>query len=192
MRSVTHYIQVIKDVHRECLPITDGKVATYIPELGKVDPELFGIAICTVDGQMYKYGDIDHEFSIQSMSKPLAYAHALQERGFEFMKTKVNVEPAGGAFDTIDMDSQKRPFNPFINSGAIAVAMQLHGDMQLRYQVLHVLMFCVSTRLRGCSFTCYGCAYTYAVLNKSYSSQLLAVSLNDLAQRVIKVRPIAC
>ena len=148
MRSMTHYIQVIKDVHRDCLPISDGKVATYIPELGKVDPELFGIAICTVDGHVYKYGDVDHEFSIQSMSKPLAYAHALQERGFDFMKTKVNVEPAGGAFDTIEMDSQKRPFNPFINSGAIAVAMQLHGDMHVRYQVFHVLMFCVSTCLR--------------------------------------------
>ena len=175
MRSATHYIQVIKDVHRECLPITDGKVATYIPELGKVDPELFAIAICTVDGKMYKYGDFDYEFSIQSMSKPLAYAHALQERGFEFMKTKVNVEPAGGAFDTIDMDSQKRPFNPFINSGAIAVAMQLHGDMQLRYQVFHVLMFCVITRLRRVHV--HGCVYTCAVLNKSYASQPRAVSI---------------
>ena len=129
-------MQVIKEVHRDCMGFTDGKVATYIPELGKVDPNLFAIVICTVDGKVYKHGDFDFEFSIQSMSKPLAYAHALEERGFDFMKTKVNVEPAGGAFDTIEMDAMNRPFNPFINSGAIAVAMQLHGDKKTRYEVL--------------------------------------------------------
>ena len=32
--------------------IKDGKVANYIPELGCVDPNLFGVAICTVDGQV--------------------------------------------------------------------------------------------------------------------------------------------
>lgn len=68
------------------------------------------------------------------MSKPIAYAHAITERGFEFMKTKVNVEPAGGAFDTMDMDPQGRPFNPYINSGAICVAMQLEGDMHQRFR----------------------------------------------------------
>ena len=44
------------------------------------------------------------------MSKPLAYAHALSQRGFPHMKTKVNVEPAGGAFDTMEMDDKNHPF----------------------------------------------------------------------------------
>jgi glutaminase len=74
-------------------------------------------------------------FSIQSMSKPITYAHAIAERGKDFMATKVNVEPAGGAFDTIEMDPLGRPFNPYINSGAIAVVMQLEGDMHQRERV---------------------------------------------------------
>ena len=102
--------KIVQEVHAQILPLTAGKVATYIPELGKVSPELFGIAICTVEGKIFKFGDVDHEFSIQSMSKPLAYAHALSERGFPHMKTKVNVEPAGGAFDTMEMDDKNRPF----------------------------------------------------------------------------------
>ena len=105
--------KIVQEVHAQILPLTSGKVATYIPELGKVPPELFGIAICTVDGKVFKFGDVDHEFSIQSMSKPLLFAHALSECGFLHMKTKVNVEPAGGAFDTMELDDKNRPFKYF-------------------------------------------------------------------------------
>ena len=105
--------KIVQEVHAHVLPLTEGKVATYIPELGKVSPDLFGIAICTVEGQIFKFGDVDHEFSIQSMSKPLLYAHALSECGFLHMKTKVNVEPAGGAFDTMELDDKNRPFKYF-------------------------------------------------------------------------------
>ncbi len=108
--------KIVQEVHAQILPLTEGKVATYIPELGNVPPELFGIAICRVDGKIFKYGDVDHEFSIQSMSKPLAYAHALSERGFPHMKTKFNVGPAGGAFDTMELDEKKRPFKYFFLS----------------------------------------------------------------------------
>jgi hypothetical protein len=105
--------KIVQEVHAHILPLTGGKVATYIPELGRVSPELFGIAICTVEGKIFKFGDVDHEFSIQSMSMPLAYAHALSERGFPHMKTKVNVEAACGAFDTMELDDKNRPFKYF-------------------------------------------------------------------------------
>jgi glutaminase len=105
--------KIVQEVHAHVLPLTGGKVATYIPELGRVSPELFGIAICTVEGKIFKFGDVDHEFSIQSMSMPLAYAHALSERGFPHMKTKVNVEAAGGDFDTMELDDKNRPFKYF-------------------------------------------------------------------------------
>ena len=105
--------KIVQEVHAHVLPLTGGKVATYIPELSKVSPDLFGIAICTVDGQIFKFGDVDHEFSVQSMCKPLLYAHALSECGFLHMKTKVNVEPAGGAFDTMELDDKNRPFKYF-------------------------------------------------------------------------------
>ncbi|MFP5434112.1 MAG: glutaminase, partial [Alphaproteobacteria bacterium] len=46
-----------------------GAVASYIPELAKVDPAQFGIAIATADGRMICGGDADTGFSIQSISK---------------------------------------------------------------------------------------------------------------------------
>ncbi len=35
----------IDDAHEKYQPINEGQVATYIPELGKANPDLFGIAL---------------------------------------------------------------------------------------------------------------------------------------------------
>jgi glutaminase len=36
---------------------TAGHVADYIPELGKADPDHFGISLATLDGHIYEVGD---------------------------------------------------------------------------------------------------------------------------------------
>jgi glutaminase len=109
--------------------VTGGKVADYIPELGKADPNLFGIALATVDGELYTTGDADHTFTIQSVSKPFMYGHALQKLGREAVLRHVGVEPTGEAFNSIVLDEvANRPFNPMVNAGAIAVAELMQGD----------------------------------------------------------------
>ena len=103
--------------------MTGGKPADYIPELGKADPNLFGIAIATVDGQVYAVGDTEIPFTIQSVSKPFMYGYALQHHGREAVLKHVGVEPTGEAFNSIVLDEViNRPFNPMVNAGAIAVA----------------------------------------------------------------------
>lgn len=110
-------------------PLRDGTVASYIPELAKVDADGFGIAIATVDGQVYEVGDSGLPFTIQSVSKPLAYGVALQERGAERVAQAVGVEPSGEAFNSISLEpGTGRPLNPMINAGAIAVASLIAGD----------------------------------------------------------------
>ena len=91
----TNVHKVLLKVLEEVRPNTSGSLPTYIPQLGMVPPDLFGICLCTVDGAIYKVGDCEYDFSIQSMSKPLGYAHALNQCGVDHMKLKVNVEPAG-------------------------------------------------------------------------------------------------
>ncbi|MEV3872073.1 glutaminase [Streptomyces sp. NPDC049906] len=99
---------------------TSGEPADYIPELATADPELLGAVFATVDGEVYGAGDIDTEFTIQSISKPFAYALALTDRGFDPVLAKVGVEPSGEAFNRISLESDTgRPFNPMINAGAI-------------------------------------------------------------------------
>jgi len=111
--------------------MSGGSPADYIPELGKVDPSLFGIAIATVDGQVYAVGDADHPFTIQSVSKPFMYGYALQHYGRLRVLEQVGVEPTGEAFNSIVLDEvHNRPFNPMVNAGAIAVAEMMLGDTQ--------------------------------------------------------------
>jgi glutaminase len=99
-----------------------GLVASYIPELAKVDVAHFGIAIATVDGKMIAHGDADTGFSIQSISKVFALTLALGKVGDQLW-TRVGREPSGTAFNSIVQleHEQGVPRNPFINAGAIVV-----------------------------------------------------------------------
>ena len=53
-------------------------MASDISELAKAEPALFGIAIATVDGQVYEVGSTRTPLTIQSISKPLAYGATLE------------------------------------------------------------------------------------------------------------------
>jgi len=81
LAALTPIEDYLADLHARVLQVTGGSPADYIPELGKVDPTLFGIAIATVDGQIYAAGDTDVPFTIQSVSKPFMYGYALQHYG---------------------------------------------------------------------------------------------------------------
>ncbi|WP_349271280.1 glutaminase [Mycolicibacterium parafortuitum] len=99
---------------------SSGALADYIPELAAADPERLGAAFAMVDGAVYGVGDVDTEFTIQSISKPFAYALALADRGFDAVLAKVGVEPSGEAFNELSLEGGTgRPLNPMINAGAI-------------------------------------------------------------------------
>lgn len=139
MRSVIpdYLTEVLGDVQSD----TSGEPAGYIPELAAADPERLGAVFATVDGEVYGAGDIDTEFTIQSISKPFTYALALSDRGFDPVLAKVGVEPSGEAFNQISLESDTgRPLNPMINAGAIT-AHSLAGseDLSLTQRVERVV-----------------------------------------------------
>jgi glutaminase len=119
----------IAELHARVSQMSGGKVADYIPELGKADPATFGIALATVDGEDYATGESHHGFTIQSVSKPFMYGYALQHYGRQYVLRHVGVEPTGEAFNSIVLDEvANRPFNPMVNAGAIAVAALMPGS----------------------------------------------------------------
>ena len=121
----------LAELHGRIAKVADGKPADYIPELGKTDPNVFGIAIATVDGEVYAVGDANVPFTIQSVSKPFMYGYALQHYGREAVLKHVGVEPTGEAFNALVLDEvANRPFNPMVNAGAIAVAELMQGATQ--------------------------------------------------------------
>ena len=88
-----------------------GKLASYIPELTKADPDHFGVVLTAADGQSYAVGEADALFTIQSISKPLVYGLALEDHGTDGVLRRVGVEPTGEAFNSIVMDELNRLFN---------------------------------------------------------------------------------
>ena len=118
----------LDELYNKYRPLQAGQLATYIPELAKVNPDLFSICIVTVNGQCFKVGDFQQLFTIQSISKVFVYGLALEEHGRERVLAKVGVEPTGDAFNAIILDEKsKRPYNPMVNAGAIAITSLIKG-----------------------------------------------------------------
>ena len=120
----------LNQVLSNCDLKNEGALADYIPELANADPNKLALALSTVDGVIYSSGDVDVEFTIQSMSKPFAYALALTEHGLDAVLSKVGVEPSGEAFNQIALDRGNLPKNPMINSGAITTHSLIPFDAQ--------------------------------------------------------------
>ncbi len=124
----SHELQrLIDGLHDEYRSLSDGEVATYIPELSKANPDHFGICVATSGGQVFEAGDCDRPFTIQSISKPFTFGMALEAFGHDRVWQHVDVEPSGDAFNSIELQNgTNRPHNPMVNSGAITVTALLH------------------------------------------------------------------
>jgi glutaminase len=117
------YTKIFHEIVSELTDTDDcGKVATYIPELGKVDPNKLGIHLTTVQKNHYSYGDSNEKFSVQSIAKVLTLTLALKILGKDVWD-RVGVEPSGTAFNSLVQLEYERgiPRNPFINAGAIVI-----------------------------------------------------------------------
>jgi glutaminase len=126
----------LNDLYDRHLPNQSGDLASYIPELAAVNADQFAIAFATTDGFVYEVGDAQSQFTIQSVSKAVIYALALEDHGRETVLKHIGVEPSGEAFNSITFDERNnRPFNPMVNSGAIAATAMIKGtDHEERYR----------------------------------------------------------
>lgn len=116
--------RALEETWEWCRDRDGGHLATYIPELAKVDPDRFSLTACTPSGEVVAVGDSGHGFTLQSLCKPFLYGGALKEHGAAAVAERVGVEPTGDAFDSIVRleSGTHRPHNPMVNAGALAVA----------------------------------------------------------------------
>jgi glutaminase len=107
-----------------------GTVASYIPELDKARKDALGIYILDNEGNEYFSGDYETKFTIQSISKIVALMLAILDNGEEYVFSKVGMEPTGDPFNSItklETSRERKPYNPLINAGAIAVSSMIKG-----------------------------------------------------------------
>jgi glutaminase len=140
---VTDLQAVIDEIHADLAPrFGEGKPADYIPQLARVDPRQFGLAVITLDGTAYVSGAADTTFSIQSISKVFLLTLALGRLG-EGLWRHLGREPSGSAFNSIiQLELEKgRPRNPFINAGAILVTDLVMANHKPREAIGEILRF---------------------------------------------------
>lgn len=140
MPNLTDVVNEIADEMRQ--RSDRGTVASYIPELARVDPKQFGLVVIDNAGTVAAAGDCDTPFSIQSISKVFTLTLALGKVGDRLWK-RVGREPSGSAFNSIVQLEHERgiPRNPFINAGAIAVTDLILSGHQPREALGEILRF---------------------------------------------------
>ncbi|HEY1305414.1 MAG TPA: glutaminase A [Vicinamibacterales bacterium] len=115
--------------------LKEGKNADYIPALAKVNPDLFGIVLITVDGKVFTAGDVKTEVSIQSISKVFTMAQVIQEQGLDSIEKRIGVDATGARFNSIiaveavktTVGTGAPEMNPLVNPGAISATSMVIG-----------------------------------------------------------------
>ena len=140
--------KLLEKILADCAHYTSqGHVATYIPELAKVDPNKLGIYVLLEDGSAYAAGDSLELFTMQSVVKPLILLQALMDSGIDTVRALVGVEATGKPFDAFNYSDQALTgahINPMINTGAIALCTLIRGDS---YEVKFSRLLALARRL---------------------------------------------
>src|SRR5436190_2463342 len=121
--------KALNDAYEKFKNLKEGKNADYIKELATVDPNIYGIAIVTTDGQVYTKGDLKSAVSIQSISKVFTMAKVIEENGAKFIMDKIGVDATGMRFNSIvAVEMQKgKEINPLVKPGAIESTSLVKG-----------------------------------------------------------------
>src|SRR5262245_2764170 len=126
----------VNAAYKQSQNLKEGKNADYIPALAKVDPNLFGIALVTVDGKVFTAGDVKTEVSIQSISKVFTMAQVIQEQGLESIEKRIGVDATGMRFNSIvaiefvknEAGPAAGEMNALVNPGAIPATSMVTGN----------------------------------------------------------------
>lgn len=124
--------ELLEQLIDQCRPYaSEGKLASYIPELTKADPNALGVYLIGSDGKHYCAGDYTQKFTIQSVVKPILLLLALMDNGIEQVRSRIGVEATGKPFDAINVSAQSllsEHLNPMVNMGAIALCPMIRGN----------------------------------------------------------------
>ena len=121
--------KALDGAHEKFKGLKEGSNADYIPVLKKQDSEQFGIVLVTADGRVFDVGNIDKEFSIQSISKVITMAQVIQESGEKAILDSVGVVATGDVFNSIVAVEKAKGhnMNALVNPGAIATTSMVKG-----------------------------------------------------------------
>ncbi|MBT0810077.1 glutaminase [Litoribacter ruber] len=128
----------IIEIFEQVAPHTEGTPDEDLFPEGLENPP-FAVSICTIDGQLLQLGDHHLSFSVQSISKPINYGIALEERGEELVHQHIGREPGAENFEKgMVLNRENLPHNPMINSGSIMSGCLIKPDWDNKKKLKHV------------------------------------------------------
>jgi glutaminase len=129
------FFQEVRKIYNKLKNTGGGKNADYISALEKVNPNLYSITICTVDGQYFNIGDFKHEFAIESCSKVFTLALALEKYGKSVLKDKIGEYTSKENFNSICAVDKisNHTINSFNNGGAMATTSLLYNPNKQKF-----------------------------------------------------------
>ncbi len=122
-RGIMEYKEILKTIYDEVDNLDNsGKVASYIPELAKVNASKFGVFLQPINQQGCGVGDFNEKFSIQSISKVFLFLLVYKDIKSDLWK-RMSFEPSGDSFNSLIQLEMEHgvPRNPLINAGAIVL-----------------------------------------------------------------------
>lgn len=133
--DIDSFFNSITKIYNKLKNTSGGKNVDYIQELAKVDPTLYAISICTVDGETFNIGDYKNNFSIQSCSKIFTLALALKTFGIKYVSDKIGAKKSDEPFNSISAANKEKThtINSFVNAGAMATTSLLYQPNKKAY-----------------------------------------------------------
>ena len=122
---------------------TQGKVADYIPELGKMSADAIAFSVVDTNGKVISVGDTNKKFTMQSISKIIALMVAVQENGEEAVFKNMGYFGSDKPFNHFgNLEITGKPLNPMMNAGAILTVSMIQGEDDIAFQkVLNMVRF---------------------------------------------------
>jgi glutaminase len=132
--------KLVSDAHGRFKSNTDGENSQVYPALARVPSDLFGLCIVGTNGSVYAAGDVGHDFSIMSVSKPFVFALVCEQIGPEEARKKIGANATGLPFNSLAAVEQSPDgrTNPMVNAGAIATTSLVPGaTADEKWQFIH-------------------------------------------------------
>jgi glutaminase len=121
--------ELVDEAYERLRSNMEGATSEVYPALARVRPDLFGVCVASVNGDVHGAGDAEVEFAIMSVAKPFVFALVCEALGPEEVRAKLGVNATGLAFNSLEAVERAEDgrTNPMVNPGAISATSLVPG-----------------------------------------------------------------